>query len=345
MRSARASLLVLTLLASLALSLMAPSSAQAATKKPARLSVLTFNVCSQGKACRDYPEREDAIVRRILSTDADVVNLQETQGVANKLNKRLRKRGYFMAGSTGPETIFAKSSTLTPVTRTSTVTGCHVVEQIYATPATDTSDWDTSRPHQDENGTIWYYDHNGRWYYFEEECVTEKVTVPRYGGFSLNRDGRTAVWAMLRVKKTNKWYLFVNAHLTSGKNENAKKRSRETATLLRKSAKIADGRPRVFAGDFNSSIKRGKDTVGQRMKAKGFADAYTKARSRKNAKYHSATGTGKRPKRGGSHIDRVFVPRGASVKSWALDVRTRKGRTARPVPSDHSPVRVVIRLP
>ena len=149
---------------------------------------------------------------------------------------------------------------------------------------------------------------------------------------------------MLRVKKTKKTYLFVSAHLSTGKNAVAGKRSKETARLLAVTEQAAEGRPRVFAGDFNSSIQRGRDTVGKRFKKAGFTDAYTTTTTRKGAKYNTATGYGKKPAKGGSHIDRVMLPRGATATRWEAVVKVRGSKAVRPIPSDHAAVRVSLVL-
>jgi endonuclease/exonuclease/phosphatase family metal-dependent hydrolase len=307
--------------------------------------VLTFNVCGHAQGCGSWSRREAAVVKRIAASRADVVTVQEVWGVLDRLEQRLAPHGYVMVASSGNEGMFAKASKISPVTSTTIVPDC-TTDRLFPGPGIDTAEW--VRPsHADENGVVWTYSRRTGWYRDVTICVDQAVETAKNGQMSLgSRSGQAgAAWAMLRVKRTNKAYLFVSAHLTTGKDKVSRKRSAETIRLLAATAVASEGRPRVFSGDFNSSIQRGRDTVGARMRRAGFSDAYVKSGSRAGAKYNSATGHGKRPRVGGSHIDRVFVPRGATVTRWALDVRVRGGKSVRPIPSDHSPVRVSLALP
>lgn len=329
------------------LGLSAPANAspvaQAGAAKSS-VSVLTFNVCGHAAGCGSWHKREDAVVKRIVGSRADVVNVQEGWGVLDSLEQRLAAHGYLAVASSGNEGIFAKASTMSTVATTETVTTC-TRGPIYVSEDVDTSSWSRPGPHVDENRVMWFAEGTDRWYRLGTTCVDTLVPATKNGQLGLG--GRaSSTWAMLRVKKTGKTYLFVSAHLTTGKDKVAGKRARETARLLSGTAGVAEGRPRVFAGDFNSSIQRRKDTVGSRFKAAGFSDAFTKATSRAaTKKYNSATGYGKRPLVGGSHIDRVFLPRGATVTKWTMDVKLRRGKHLRPIASDHSPVRATVTLP
>jgi len=339
MRPARPVLLVLAALVVSTLVVMSPTAAQAGGRSS--VTVLTFNVCGHAQGCGSWDRRETAIVRRIVASGADVVNVQEVWGVLDRLGARLAAHGYVAVASSGNEGMFAKSSTMAPVTTAGTVRSC-TDQRIRAGPETDTNLWVPPRRHV-ENGVVWYWDGTG-WFHHGEVCVDEVVQTPQSGQLALGGRASSA-WAMLQVRRTKKTYLFVSAHLTTGKDSVARKRSKETARLLAGTAAVAQGRPRVFAGDFNSSIQRGKDTVGRRLRSAGFTDSYTEASSRAAVRYNSATGYGKKPKVGGSHIDRVFLPRGATASRWSLDVKVRGKKSVRPIPSDHSPVRVSLVLP
>jgi endonuclease/exonuclease/phosphatase family metal-dependent hydrolase len=344
---ARPALFVLGVLALLTATLAAPA-AQASpvsAKGTGRssVSVLTYNVCGHAEACHGWTKRESAIVRRIVASRADVVNLQEGWGVLPLLEQRLAAHGYLLVASSGNEGIFAKAATMAPVTIATPQKDCTPWRD-YTPPTVDTTKWDKTRPRQ-QGGHTWFWDEAaGAWYRMSQVCRDTVVQVPQAGRIGLGGRAGSAL-ALLRVKRTNKAYMFVNAHLTTGKNRVARKRSGETTRLLAATAQIDHGHLRVFAGDFNSSIQRGRDTVGRRMRSSGFVDAFTTARSRTATKYNSATGWGTKPRVGGSHIDRVFLPRGATASRWAMDVKTHGGRSVRPVPSDHSPVRVSLTLP
>lgn len=350
MRAARSLSLLSVLVACLALVLGSTAVVQAAPAvRPAgaasSVSVLTFNVCGHAGGCGSWSKREAAVVKRIVAGRADVVNVQEVWGVLARLEQRLAPHGYVLVASSGNEGMFAKSSKISPVTTTTIVPDC-TTDRVF--PQVDTSGWPEPGPYTDAAGLVWTYGGSrAGWYRLVETCVDQVVETAKNGQMALgSRSGQAgAAWALLRVRRTNKTYLFVSAHLSTGKDKVARKRSAETSRLLAATAAASEGRPRVFAGDFNSSIQRGKDTVGARMRGAGLTDAYSKARSRSGAKYNSATGYGKKPRVGGSHIDRVFVPRGATASRWAMDVKVRGGKSLRPVPSDHSPVRVSLVLP
>lgn len=343
---ARPAVRVLAILTALTATLFSPMAVQAspvtaAAAGKSSVSIMTFNVCGHAAGCRGWGKREAAIVQRIVRSKADVVNVQEVWGVLDRLEQRLTGHGYVLAATSGNEGVFAKSSKLAPVVTTQDVTTCRY-GRIFTDPSVNTQEWDTSGPHVDDSGVTWFPDRRrGLWYRMGETCTTEAVTTAKAGQISMG--GRaSAAWALLQVKKTKKTYLFVSAHLTTGKDKVAGKRRTETSRLLAATKQVAEGHRRVFAGDFNSSIQRGKDTVGRTFTADGFADSYTKAKSRAGAKYNSASGWGTKPHVGGSHIDRVFLPRGATATKWALDARARRVGT---IASDHSSVRVSVVLP
>lgn len=338
-------LVLLALLTVLTLTMLSPAQAAQAAKGKSSISILTFNVCGHAAGCGSWQKRETAVVNRIVASKADVVNIQEGWGVLASLELRLAGHGYIAVASSGNEGIFAKARTMSPVETTETVTSC-TKGPIYLGPEVDTSEWNVLRPHKDESGFTWYHDGDlGVWFRIGTTCADVLVPTTKNGEIGLG--GRaSSTWAMLQVKRTKKTYLFVSAHLTTGKDKVARKRSKETTRLLSESALVAEGRPRIFAGDFNSSVQRRKDTVGKRFREAGFSDGFTKATSRSGTKkYNSATGYGKRPRVGGSHIDRVFLPRGATASKWSMAVKLRGRKSVRPIPSDHSSVRVSVVLP
>jgi endonuclease/exonuclease/phosphatase family metal-dependent hydrolase len=338
----RPALRALAVIACLTFTLLSPADAHAA--RASKVSILTFNVCGHAQGCGSWAKREDAVVQRIVDADADVVTVQETWGVLSRLEQRLAPHGYAKVADSGNEGMFAKTSKLVPVTAPTTVTTC-AWETVHPDPSVDTSWWDPMRPHRDEAGLTWYVD-DGVWSRDAKVCRVSVVQQPQTGQAVITPGGRAgAAWAMLEVARTGKTYLFVSAHLSTGKNSVAGKRSKEAARLLALTAPAAAGRPRVFAGDFNSSIQRGRDTVGARFGAAGFADAYTTTKARSGAGYNTATGYGTKPAKGGSHIDRVMLPRGASATRWEVVVKVRGGKAVRPIPSDHAPVRVSVVLP
>jgi len=332
----------LVVLAALPLALLSPPPAQAA-RATSTVSVLTFNVCGHSAGCGGWAEREDAVVKRIVGARADVVAVQETWGVLDRLEQRLAPYGYAKVADSGNEGMFAKTSKLTPLTVSSIVPSC-TYGRIYPGPEIDTSAW-IAPEHTDGDGVVWTSRRGGPWSRYATTCVDQVVETAKNGQTVIAPGGRAgAAWALLRVTRTKKTYLFVSAHLSTGKNKVAGKRSKEAARLLAVTAPAAEGRPRVFAGDFNSSIQRGRDTVGRRFTKAGFKDAYTTTRARRGAKYNTATGYGRKPAVGGSHIDRVMLPRGASATRWEALVKIRGGKAVKPVPSDHAPVKVRIVL-
>lgn len=311
-----------------------------------RLGVATFNVCGSAGRCRAWSSREDAIVRRILEAEVDVVTIQEGSRRIEALSRRLATHGLRLASASSTEAVFYRSSRLTPALVSVKRRQC-TVSTIH--PTVDTSGWDTSvSPHQDA-GQWWYYDdQTQQWGREVETCRTVTVQVPDAGELRLGGNA-TAAWARLRVKRTGKAYVFVSAHLTSGKSaKNARQRGAETRRLVKKTKTVAKRSAVVFGGDFNSHRNRPNDSPRIELAKAGYHDTYDRsARYAKNY-INSYNGYEVRPVRGvkyGDHVDHVFVNGRTGADRWAVVAPVRNGRNVRPIASDHNLVRVTVLLP
>lgn len=106
--------------------------------------------------------------------------------------------------------------------------------------------------------------------------------------------------------------------------------------------------PFVLAGDFNSHRAHSADTPLLRLNQSGFDDAYDVSATYQLPFLNSANHYESVPATStlwGAHLDRVFVPQGASVTGWRTVSRISSGRYVTPMPSDHHPVTVTVHLP
>jgi endonuclease/exonuclease/phosphatase (EEP) superfamily protein YafD len=108
------------------------------------------------------------------------------------------------------------------------------------------------------------------------------------------------------------------------------------------------GLPVVFAGDFNSHKNRSNDSVATAMHRNGYYDAYDLARSLYRQHYNSYNAFSVIPKISytwGDHVDHVWaIPSTSWVDAWRNGVLIKDGRLVKPIPSDHSPVVVDLRV-
>lgn len=72
------------------------------------ISVATFNVCAS--VCDGWRKRHDAIVRRIVESDADVVAVQELTGHGFALNSQLTRYGYVQMAQTSNDIVLVRTS-------------------------------------------------------------------------------------------------------------------------------------------------------------------------------------------------------------------------------------------
>lgn len=134
--------------------------------------------------------------------------------------------------------------------------------------------------------------------------------------------------------------VIVAAHL-SWQISHDQRRERQTRRLIHLVRRRFADTPTIYAGDWNSSITRGKrkrDAVGDVFKARAIPEAYRSARKRENTKYNSANRYKRPAPASGIHLDRIFGS-GVTFVTWLLDHYT--GRYG----SDHFGIVVTVRIP
>jgi endonuclease/exonuclease/phosphatase family metal-dependent hydrolase len=162
---------------------------------------------------------------------------------------------------------------------------------------------------------------------------------------------RYAVWAEVVDRQTGKSFLAVNVHTVTGTSSGAvAKRAAEMDTLMSAMDAVNASRkvPVVFAGDFNSHKNRDDDVVGSAMRKAGYRDAYDLARTLHLQHLNSYNGFATTPKIGykwGDHVDHVYLRAQSNrVDRWHNAVVLEDGRLVKPIPSDHSPILVDVRI-
>jgi endonuclease/exonuclease/phosphatase family metal-dependent hydrolase len=161
---------------------------------------------------------------------------------------------------------------------------------------------------------------------------------------------RYAVWAELVDRASHQHVLFATPHLSPGHSAKADaRRRREARTLVQGLARINPRRlPLVVAGDFNSHQGRHPDSPSAVMAGAGLANSYFRAHAWERSRLNSANGFRLDPRVGvawGYHVDQVWAqPRRTKVLLWRNAAKLVRGRYAKPLPSNHDPVLVVLRV-
>lgn len=309
-----------------------------------KLGVVTFNVCGSAAGCRGWVGRETAIVRRILSANADVVNLQEVSGRIDRLAKRLTPYGYELGAASSAEAVFYRTSRLTPVKHM--VPDCQW--QTAAMSPDEVPTWDKHEIYRVE-GVVWkYYFRPDEWRGRYQDC--SQLKEANVGGGLELRGSATSAWTTLIVNSTGKRYTFMSAHLISGKsNAASRKRAIEASRAVKRMRTLSPGIPVVISGDMNSHRTRPHDSPRVKFMQAGYRDAYDRASSLTNAFMNSYNGWAKRPRRGvrygGEHIDQIYITDAMGASDWRVIAPLRNGRNANPIASDHNAIRATVWLP
>jgi endonuclease/exonuclease/phosphatase family metal-dependent hydrolase len=317
------------------------------TKTGAKVSVATFNVCAAAANCRNWTtQREDAIVRRILDANVDVVAVQEITGKADKLAQRLRSHGfahYTQRERKLDEAIYYRTSALEMGVATRAVQACEV--EPYR-GAEDTTAWRFPR-HLDVATQQWYEFRTSGWVTEQPVCRTRQIAVEEEGRIG-SPTGATAAWATLRLKRTGKTYVFVSAHLTFGATKAAGRlRGRETRQLIGRTEQIAGDAPIIFMGDFNSYRGATDDPPKRVMGRHGWVDTFENSTTYTRPYVSSSNGWGpqvRTPHSWGGHIDRIFIRPSMGSSNWKIVAKVKKRRYVGTRASDHNLVRATIHL-
>lgn len=182
------------------------------------------------------------------------------------------------------------------------------------------------------------------------------VSAGSAGGVRFTSDpAHGGCWARVRHLSTGNLAVVSSVHLYVGRTAYATRaRDAQTAKVLtmmeaRYGVVNAPGTPPfVLIGDFNSHRGHPVDAPLLRLTKAGFHDAYDVSATYRAPYLNSANGYRSLPVRSvlwGAHVDRVFIPKGASVTGWRTVSRISKGRYVTPMPSDHHPVAVTAYLP
>nr|MCW2727871.1 hypothetical protein [Aeromicrobium sp.] len=315
----------------------------------AKVSVATFNVCAASVNCKRWTKkRENAIVKRILDANADVVALQEVTRKADKLTRRLAEHGY--ARYAAPtrkvdEALYYRTSAADLAVATPTAQHCEV--EPYA-GAEDTATWRYPR-HFDAVSQQWFAFRTSSWVTEAPVCRERQQPVEQEGRIG-SPTGATAVWAALRLKRNGQTYVFVSAHLSHGPTKAAGRlRGRETKQLIRSAERAAGSLPIIFMGDFNS-YRGGPagDPPRREMAKRGWVDTYDASQTYSRPYVSSFNGWSSAVhtmKYWGGHIDRIFIRPSMGSTSWRVVANTRKRRYVGTQASDHNLVRATILLP
>ena len=317
-------------------------------KTGAKVSVATFNVCAAAVNCRNWTtQREDAIVRRILDANVDVVAVQEITGKADKLAQRLRSHGfahYTQRERKLDEAIYYRTSALEMGVANRPVEASEV--EPYR-GLDDTATWRFPR-HLDVPSQQWYSFQGSGWVTEQPVCRTRRIAIEEEGRIG-SPTGATAAWATLRLKRTGKTYVFVSAHLTFGATKAlGRLRGRETKRLIRGVQQIAGDAPIIFMGDFNSYRGATDDPPKREMARQGWIDTFENSTTYTRPYVSSSNGWGpqvRTPQSWGGHIDRIFIRPSMGSSNWKIVAKVKKRRYVGTRASDHNLVRATIHLP
>lgn len=129
----------------------------------------------------------------------------------------------------------------------------------------------------------------------------------------------------------------------------AERRRKELLRLVNDLVPLNPDRvPVILAGDFNSYKGRTYDSVGKLLESIGLYDAFDQARIIGYQHYNSFNGFRTNPAIGitwGDHLDHFWVdPNRMRVWSWYNAAQFVGGKYATPIPSDHNPITMVLRV-
>jgi endonuclease/exonuclease/phosphatase family metal-dependent hydrolase len=165
-----------------------------------------------------------------------------------------------------------------------------------------------------------------------------------------SRGRRYAVWAELIDRASGQHVVFAGVHLTPGSSDADDAKRREEADRLVAGLRRVNprGLPLVVAGDFNSHQGRKPDSPGAVMSSAGLANSYFRAHTWKRGKLNSANGMELVPRKGsawGYHLDQVWAEPGRTqVLEWRNAAELVDGHYAAPLPSNHNPIMVELRV-
>ena len=278
--------------------------------------IMTYNLCSEvcdqiGSTPYSWPlSRQASALERMTSSGADVIAMQE----AGKLNVP-PPAGY-------AEAIYYSAKRL-----------------YYNTARFDVAAGAKPTSTFDANGTCRQTSEIG--------LPTGVIFLGRHGGGC-----RYAVWAELVERSTGRSFMMVDVHTVSGKTKATTDYRRTEINQMIATVKQTNvkGLPVIYAGDFNSHREsRPSDSVRPPLHATKFYDSFDLARNVFGQHRSSYNGFKTDPVISvtwGNHIDKVWVdPWKVRVDAWYnFALLGADGKMVKPIPSDHSPVVVDVRI-
>lgn len=137
------------------------------------------------------------------------------------------------------------------------------------------------------------------------------------GTASASQGHNWATWVLLRDIPTRLEYLEVTTHCEYRKGATADKtREKQCASLIVQARKIANGRPIVFAGDFNSDRHDAYDGPGKAFRAAGIPEAEVIAKKKVNG--DMPTTNQLHPAHNGRKLDRFFLQGDITVNEYGI---------------------------
>ncbi|CAN5137946.1 hypothetical protein BH09ACT10_BH09ACT10_02030 [soil metagenome] len=336
--------------------LVSPASA---SKTDTRMTVMTYNVCSRYGTCiKSHDQRLVKQAELVIAEKPDVIGFQEFMDPGSHLSKTLRAAGYVNT-AVGHQKIYVNTATFEVVQTCS-----------YWDRLVDPRDADY-QPELDDafevidgtsepgdmlfwEGRIWRLkpfdpgrlDHNREIGYdlHNLQCEAVGATIDMS---VFRKKAYNANWTIVTSKKTGKSFFVVSAHTIAkiGKTYD-RERARQVTSLIRQVKKAnTESLPVVYLGDFNSGSHFSYDGPGKVFRKTGFVDSFTRARKKVRSSYDTFNGFELKPRRNGYQIDHVYVTPKVKVLRWENVIRLSGKKYARPLPSDHNPVKVTLSIP
>ena len=174
-----------------------------------------------------------------------------------------------------------------------------------------------------------------------------KFSLLKSGSFSLGGNHGIA-WAKLRTKADGAEFVVVDAHLYPGQSVAAdQQRKTQMNKALPRIAKVAGGKPTVWAGDFNSNKSRTTDTPAAVLNAAGLQNTVAIAAQKTNTDINSAKGRSATAavKKDGNLTDHIWATPDVSVSRWSQNIVANDGHYVAPFISDHNPIIATLAIP
>ena len=165
------------------------------------------------------------------------------------------------------------------------------------------------------------------------------------GWFKYGRGMPGTAWAKFEERRTGLRFIIANTHL-SYKTGADGERTNQAKELFNRLEKVnREEVPVFYAGDFNSHQRRRSDGPEKVMQANGYVNSKEISKTEPvNGAVSSFRSFSTRIRKTGLQIDKIYVPKGTTVKSWKLFFKSEDGRYSGGKYSDHNPLKAVISI-